>query len=330
MNSTPFSSHDHFAKHFASAGIFRAALLSFTLVGAPALVRAVEIATPTPGPGAPVAPQVPNAATVPPAAIVEMPLPPAAGQEIEEPQPSPQHARVPGHWRWQEGHYAWIPTHWELPPVPNATWTDPRWEKRGNGYVLVEGFWQQGAAPAAVVAAPAPAPQTVVVDQPPPPPAPEVIVERPSATHVWISGYWRWHDGRHVWVAGHWEMPPRVGVVWVEPRWERRGNGYVFVEGYWGEAAPRVVDVRPGEEVVRESPEVVVIRTAPPAPRHEMRGPRPSPHHVWIDGYWASHGGRTVWVAGRWELPPRGHTAWVAPRWESRGGGYVFIEGGWR
>ena len=94
---------------------------------------------------------MPDAATVPPAAIVAQPLPPAAGQELEEAQPSAQHVRIPAHWRWQEGHYAWIPPHWELPPVANATWVEPRWEKQGNGFVLSGGFWQQSAAPAAAV-----------------------------------------------------------------------------------------------------------------------------------------------------------------------------------
>jgi hypothetical protein len=307
-------------------------ILGLAIAGATSRLPAGDAYVPAATP----APAVADAATVPPAAIVDVPLPPAAGQEIEEAQPSPQHVRVPGHWRWQEGHYAWIPAHWELPPVGGAAWIEPRWEKRGNGYVLVEGFWQQGAAPAAapVVETPVtPAPPTVIVAQPPPAPTREVIIERPAANYVWVNGYWRWRDGRHVWVQGHWEIPPRIGVVWVEPRWERRGNGYVFVEGYWREVGPAVVEVRPGrheEVVVRESPEVIVIRNAPPPPFRESRGPRPSPHHIWVTGYWAARGGRTVWVSGHWELPPRGRTAWVEPRWEHRGGGYIFIEGGWR
>jgi hypothetical protein len=51
---------------------------------------------------------------------------------------------------------------------------------------------------------------------------------------------------------------------------------------------------------------------------------------VWIDGYWAWHGGRHVWIGGRWDRPPHGRRHWVAPRWEHRGHGYIFIEGCWR
>jgi hypothetical protein len=280
-------------------------------------------------------PAVPDAATVPPAPIVERPLPPAVSQEVPEPRPSPQHIWVAGHWRWQEGSYAWIAPHWELPPIPNATWVEPRWEKRGNGYVLVGGYWDQPPAGTPSPATPAPSvppPAIAVVTESPPPLRHEVIVERPSVTHVWISGYWDWREGRYVWIPGRWERPPRERVVWVEPRWERRGNGYVFVDGYWKEVGGGP-DFGPGPRepiIVRRPSEVVVIREAPPPPRREYVGPRPSPRHVWINGYWALRAGRNVWIAGHWELPPRGRTVWEEPRWERRSNGYIFIEGRWR
>jgi hypothetical protein len=76
---------------------------------------------------------------------------------------------------------------------------------------------------------------------------------------------------------------------------------------------------------------VDVVLGAPPPPRHEViiERDRPSKDHVWVAGYWAARGGRQEWVAGHWELPPRGRTVWVAPRWEKRDRGYVFIEGSW-
>jgi hypothetical protein len=61
----------------------------------------------------------------------------------------------------------------------------------------------------------------------------EIIEERPSSQHVWISGHWRWQEGRYAWIAGRWDLPPRGNVVWVEPRWERRSGGHIFIEGFW-------------------------------------------------------------------------------------------------
>ena len=69
---------------------------------------------------------------------------------------------------------------------------------------------------------------------------------------------------------------------------------------------------------------------APPASRKEAILDRPSPRHVWVSGYWVLSDGKYDWVAGRWELPPRGKDTWVAPRWQRRDNGYAFSEGFWR
>src|SRR5476651_18416 len=101
-------------------------------------------------PAIPDAPTVPVAPSLPDAAVVPQPLTPAASQEIIEERPSSQHIWIAGHWRWQEGRYAWIAGHWDLPPLANAVWVEPRWDRRGTGFVLAGGYWQQ-AAPAAPV-----------------------------------------------------------------------------------------------------------------------------------------------------------------------------------
>jgi hypothetical protein len=67
---------------------------------------------------------------------------------------------------------------------------------------------------------------------------------------------------------------------------------------------------------VRPTPPVVV-RTAPPSPRH-----------VWIDGGWVERGGRYVWVDGYWAVPRRGYH-WAPGYWARRRGGYVYIRGHW-
>lgn len=270
---------------------------------------------------------VPDAPTVAPAPIVDKPLAPAAN-DVPGDQPTPQHVWVPGHWRWNEGAYVWESGRWEVPPAPNVAWTPPQWQLQGNGYVLKEGFWDE--APPAPAAAPV-ATQEIAVAEPPPPPQREVIYERPAPTYVWVPGFWSWQNGRHVWIAGHWELPPRANVMWVPARWELRGNRYVLLPGYWRETAVVAAPPPPAPQVVvappAPAPQVVVM--APPPPRHEVVYARPSPYHVWVPGYWAWRGGRHVWIAGHYDLPPRGYRTWVEPRWERRGGSYIMIEGHW-
>lgn len=294
-------------------------------------------------PAIPDAPTVPVAPTLPDAATIKEPLQPAASQEIIEERPSYQHVWIAGHWKWQDGRYAWIAGRWEVPPRPNLDWVEPRWEKRGNGYVLAGGYWfddgipNNNASPAptpvttvqgtpvAQPASPAPQPNTISLPDAPPPPQREYIVEQPSPYHVWVGGYWGFRGGRRVWVGGHWDLPPRTNVVWVEPRWERRGNVYVFVDGYWRDATPIRYAPPPGP-----APREVVVVREPPPPRREVIPARPPPGMIWVGGYWSWHGDRHIWVAGHFERPPRPQAVWVQPRWERRGGGYIFIEGSWR
>jgi hypothetical protein len=75
---------------------------------------------------------------------------------------------------------------------------------------------------------------------------------------------------------------------------------------------------------------VVVTPQQPPASRKEPILDQPSPLHVWVTGYWVWQEGKFNWVAGHWELPPRGTDTWVAPRWEKRGDSYAFTPGFWR
>ncbi len=278
-------------------------------------------------------------ATVPPAPLIEKPLNPA-GNDTPGDQPSTQHVWVPGHWRWSEGAYVWEMGRWEVPPTSNVVWTQPEWQRQGNGFVLKEGYWAEPAPqPVQVVAAPstpAPqaAPQVVYVDQAPPLPQREVIYERPSGAHAWVGGYWAWRGGRYVWMPGSWVRPPRTNVAWVPGRWESRGGRYVFIEGYWRDvgvvvATPPPAPPIPTQVVTAPPPVQQVIVVAPPPPRAEVVYARPSRSHVWVPGYWSYAGGRYVWIAGHYTLPPRGRGHWVEPRWERRGGSYVFIEGRW-
>lgn len=76
-------------------------------------------------------------------------------------------------------------------------------------------------------------PQYVVVQQAPP----AIIVERrpvpPTASHIWIDGYWNWDSRRYVWEAGHYAVPPQPGAVWIAARYEADGRGYRYTPGQW-------------------------------------------------------------------------------------------------
>ena len=76
---------------------------------------------------------------------------------------------------------------------------------------------------------------TYVVTQAPPAVQLEAVSVRPSASHVWVAGYWTWRNSssRYDWVGGHWEVPPHPSSTWVAPRCEARDGAYVYYEGYW-------------------------------------------------------------------------------------------------
>lgn len=73
--------------------------------------------------------------------------------------------------------------------------------------------------------------------------------------------------------------------------------------------------------------EVVVIRTAPPAPRFE-RVPPPRVGYTWAPGYWNWYGGRYVWVTGRWVGVRPGYV-YRPPAWRPYRGGYHYEREVW-
>ncbi len=70
--------------------------------------------------------------------------PPEPRQEviIEHDRPSARHVWVVGCWRHDGRAYVWAPGHWELPPRGMSVWIAPRYERRGGGYVMIDGFWR--------------------------------------------------------------------------------------------------------------------------------------------------------------------------------------------
>lgn len=74
---------------------------------------------------------------------------------------------------------------------------------------------------------------TIIVQQAPPAMVTEVVVARPSSSHVWIAGYWTWRENKYQWVAGHWTIPPYANATWTPPRWHAESGAYRFYEGAW-------------------------------------------------------------------------------------------------
>ena len=58
----------------------------------------------------------------------------------------------------------------------------------------------------------------IIAAQAPPAPQHEVIGIAPSASHVWIPGYYSYQNGRYVWLPGRWETSPRTTRLGVDPR----------------------------------------------------------------------------------------------------------------
>ena len=95
-----------------------------------------------------------------------------------------------------------------------------------------------------VVEAPAPLPPPVAATPPevvvpsypaPPSPQAEVVIVRPSPSHVWIAGHWVWQPARraYAWTPGRWVVPAGPRHVWVPGHWQRRPGGYVWIDGHW-------------------------------------------------------------------------------------------------
>jgi hypothetical protein len=74
---------------------------------------------------------------------------------------------------------------------------------------------------------------------------------------------------------------------------------------------------------------VVVVREAPPPPRHESV-PSARRGYVWAPGNWNWDGHRYTWSKGHWERERHGY-AWRQSAWREDGhGGWVMERGGWR
>lgn len=69
--------------------------------------------------------------------------PPALRIESHGYRPSRRHVWVDGHWDWSHRHRDWVwrSGGWRVPPHGRAYWMGPRYDRRGDGWVVSRGRW---------------------------------------------------------------------------------------------------------------------------------------------------------------------------------------------
>lgn len=73
----------------------------------------------------------------------------------------------------------------------------------------------------------------------------------------------------------------------------------------------------------------ILLRTAPPAIRVEVRPKAPHAHAVWVPGHRVWCAGKYSWTGGHW-IKHRPGFVYVPGHWVKRPGGWVWIEGYWK
>jgi hypothetical protein len=76
---------------------------------------------------------------------------------------------------------------------------------------------------------------------------------------------------------------------------------------------------------------VVYVHQGPPPLKVELKTAPPHAEAVWIPGRWAwnGHTHRYVWVAGHWEIKPKGKV-WIPGHWKETPRGWVWVKGHWQ
>jgi hypothetical protein len=69
--------------------------------------------------------------------------PPALRIETYGRPPSRRHVWAPGYWDWSHRRHDWVwrAGGWQLPPRGRPYWAGPRYERRGDGWIVVRGRW---------------------------------------------------------------------------------------------------------------------------------------------------------------------------------------------
>ena len=75
--------------------------------------------------------------------------------------------------------------------------------------------------------------------------------------------------------------------------------------------------------------ETVVVRTAPPPVRYEVRPAAPTQRSFWVPGHWKWTGVQYEWIGGHWETQRAGWV-YVNAHWDKLGGVWRYQQGYWR
>jgi hypothetical protein len=146
----------------------------------------------------------------------------------EDLRPPPGRVVIPGHWRWENGRYAWTPSAYAA-AVPGKHYQAGQWLQREGHWIWTNGNWVDDAYPPPA-AGPSSPPPGSGPSSPPPPPREERVEAR--AGFVWVRGRYDWRNNQYEWIPGHWERQ-RARQTWYDGRWEQRGNFWIYVEGGW-------------------------------------------------------------------------------------------------
>jgi hypothetical protein len=84
----------------------------------------------------------PTVTTTPRGEVVVSQAPPPPRTEMPGIAPSAEQVWINGYWSYREGHYIWIPGHWEVRPRPTATYIPGHWAQSSRGWVWTPGYWQ--------------------------------------------------------------------------------------------------------------------------------------------------------------------------------------------
>lgn len=148
MNSTTYPRSHRSAGANATLG-FGAMVAALTLLGGCAR-RPIIVQSAPPPPTPTTVIHTPAPAAAPPVVgtasreviVVKEAPPPLRDEPPPPPPPSNSYTWVPGYWSARDGQREWVPGRYEMPPRAGATWVAPRWERRADGYVFVDGYWR--------------------------------------------------------------------------------------------------------------------------------------------------------------------------------------------
>jgi uncharacterized membrane protein len=76
--------------------------------------------------------------------VSTMPPPPpaVAPPEVVSARTAPEAIWIEGHWVYNSQGYYWEPGRWEIPPPRYRQYVAPHWERQGEGYVYIRGYWR--------------------------------------------------------------------------------------------------------------------------------------------------------------------------------------------